>query len=351
MLAKSSPGKPHVVVTGGAGFIGSHLCTRLLETGSRVTILTRHIGTARARQLAEAGAAIVACDLASAAGVPAATTAEIGSVDVFYHLAADVAVSSPTLEAANIDGTRHALALAAAAGADTVVVASSIEAQGPAPADAAPLAETAPCEPVSDYGASKQRAETVATEWGAAHGRPPLVLRIGNVYGPGSPWMLQPSLLALLGATPLGHVWPQLHGRVFQPLYLDDCVEGMVRAVGEGLAGTYNLTGSTPVTLAAYVQQLASLAGLLPQYEALRDTRLAGTGIAPDFAYLLMGPPARTHRAYDDTLLRSAIGDYARWSLARGLAATLAWYHESGALTALLGAVQRHVEEVACTSH
>ena len=95
----------------------------------------------------------------------------------------------------------------------------------------------------------KVSGEQVVTAWGAATGRSTLVLRIGNIYGPGSAWFLQPALLALLGATPIRHAWPLLGGRRFQPLYVDDLIDGLTRAVGRRLTGLYNITGEEPVTI------------------------------------------------------------------------------------------------------
>ena len=352
MPSKTPGSRDHAIVTGGAGFIGSHLSRRLLEAGSRVTILTRHVEAPRALELAGAGARVVACDVSSPERIPDPDT--LGPADVLYHLAADVSVSGPGLWAANVEGTVMALELAAALDVPQVVVASSIEAQGPGADHEIPLREDAPCRPVTDYGVSKARAEAVVAEWTRTHDRPALVLRIGNTYGPGSAWFLQPSLLALLGVTPLRRAWPLLGHRVFQPLYVDDLVEGMQRAASRRLTGCCNATGAQPVTVDGYLEALASLTGL---GAALETTRVplegdvpSAEGLAPDFAYVLMGAPERPHRAYDDAALRVAIGEYQRWSLARGLAATLRWYHDCGALASLLQAVRGQLEGRACTS-
>ncbi len=345
--------KTHVIISGGAGFIGSHLSARLLRGGTRVTILTRHADAPRAVQLAKQGATIIPCDFASSDRIPSLSA--LSSAQVFYHLAADVSVSSPTLWASNVEGTARALALADKLKVPYCVFASSIEAQGLGSDQDIPLGEEAPCRPVSDYGASKARAEDLVARWGRSDDHQALILRIGNIYGPGSAWLLQPSLLALLGAGPLRHAWPLLQHRLFQPLYIDDLVEGILRAVSQRLTGLYNITGEEPVTVGTYLQKLASLTGLTTQFEAIRtppDTQeRPAVALAPDFAYILMGTPDRCHRSYDNAKLRAEIGDYARWSLARGLAATLNWYHTSGALPALTHAIRRRRGAYACMSH
>jgi UDP-glucose 4-epimerase len=332
----------HVIVTGGAGFIGARLSSWLLDRRAEVTILTRHTGSPRAQELAARGAKLVACDLSATGEMPSLPAAR--RPDILIHLAADVAVSSPTLWAANVEGTARALHLAETLDVPYVVFASSIEAQGLGADDEIPLPEDAPCRPVSDYGQSKASAEQVVAAWAAATGRDALVLRIGNIYGPGSAWFLQPSLLALLGATPIRHAWPLLSHRRFQPLYVDDLIDGLMRAVGQRLTGLYNITGEEPVTIAEYFGKLAGLLGLTEALAAIERPMPPGPpvdGLAPDFAYMLMGSPERCHRSYDNGKLRSVIGDYARWSLSRGLAATLQWYDACGAFAALVAALRQ----------
>ncbi len=345
--------KTHVIISGGAGFIGSHLSTRLLKSGARVTILTRHVQAPRAVQLAQQGATVIPCDFSSPDLIPACD--KLPAADVFYHLAADVSVSSPKLWAANVDGTQRALDLTTALKIPYFVFASSIEAQGLGSDQEIPLREEQSCRPVSDYGISKAKAEELVSNWGNASGRRALILRIGNVYGPGSAWFLQPSLMALLGLSPLRHAWSQLQHRVFQPLYIEDLTEGMLRAVGQGLTGLYNITGEEPVTVSGYLHALAGLTGMTDRL-SLIQAPLTGTerpaqGIAPDFAYVLMGTPERCHRSYDNTKLRTKIGSYARWSLSRGLASTLHWHQTSGALPALLQAIRQRQGAASCTSH
>lgn len=342
--------KTHVMISGGAGFVGSHLSRRLLRAGARVTILTRHVHRPAATQLAQEGAVVIPCDLSSSERVPSPD--HLRTADILYHLAADVSVGSPALTAANVEGTRRVLDLVSDLKIPYVVYASSIEAQGLGSVDGIPLREEHPCHPLSDYGVSKARAEELVAQWACASGGQVLTLRIGNVYGPGSAWLLQPFIMALLGLFPLSHVWASLKHRLFQPLYIDDLIDGIVSAAGHRLTGLYNLTGEEPVTVDGY---LCTLAALLQMPERLSQIPAASAaparGIPADIAYLLMGTPERCHRAYDNGKLRSAIGTYARWSLARGLASTLQWFHRSDDWPALLRMAQAHTGESLCMSH
>lgn len=345
--------KTHIIVTGGAGFIGSHLSSRLLSTGARVTILTRRVGAPRAVQLARQGAKVMPCDLSSPVGVP--NPDAFSPAQIFVHLAADVSISNPGLRAANIEGTQRALDLAAALNVPYFVHASSIEAQGPGSDQEVPLSEEAPCRPVSDYGVSKVEAEGLVLNWRKPPNRHGLILRIGNIYGPGSAWFLHPCLMALIGVTPIRHIWPLLQHRTFQPLYIDDLIEGIMRAAARQLDGVYNITGEERVSIGAYLQKLADLTGLSEQLARIQTppdgSEPAALPIAPDFAYALMGHPEQCHRVYDNSKLRTQIGEYARWSLVRGLAATLHWYQASGALPALLNVIRLQQGTRSCASH
>lgn len=346
-----NPIKPlrHVIITGGAGFIGSQLSDRLIKGKTRVTILTRNPSAPRAAALAQQGCKVVACDLTDEQRIPRPDS--LDPADALFHFAADVSVSSPTLRAANVDGSSRALALADALAIPYVVYASSIEAQGLGSDHEIPLREEMPCRPVSDYGQSKVQAEELVSKWGSLPGHRALVLRIGNIYGPGSAWFLHPSLLALLGATPIRTIWTKLRHRLFQPLFIDDLVEGIWRAVDRRLVGTYNMTGEEQVTIEGYLATLARLTQLTDRVQLMRTPvapSVRSRSIAPDFAYVLMGTEERCHRSYDNSRLRAEIGPYARWSLSRGLAATLKWYDTSGQLPALLASLRRQPGAMTC---
>jgi UDP-glucose 4-epimerase len=320
--------RPHIVITGGAGFIGGHLSAAFLAKGVQVTILTRQTESARAQLLARQGARVIPCDLSRPEGVQCANDLPHGARVI--HLAADVSVNGPGLWTANVEGTKRVLELARTIEAAHVTVASSIEAMGLGSDAEGLLGEDAPRRPVSQYGMSKARAEEIALEWRSPSGKPALILRIGNIYGPGSAWLLEPALAALLNRETVRHAWPQLRGRRLQPLYVADLVNGMTRAIDQDLTGLYHITGDEAATLQDYVEKLARLLGLAGELNALHESPTGSPAgsrpLAPDFAYVLMGDPAHPHRCYDNGKLRRAIGPYVRWSLSRGLASTLQWY-------------------------
>lgn len=118
----------HGIITGGAGFIGSQISARLLKEKTPVIILTRNVSAPRAVALAQQGCKVVACDIADANRIPRPEM--LDPADALFHFAAEVSVSSPTLRAANVDGTSRALDLANQLAISYVVSASSIEAEG-----------------------------------------------------------------------------------------------------------------------------------------------------------------------------------------------------------------------------
>jgi UDP-glucose 4-epimerase len=337
--------KTHVLVTGGAGFLGQRLAGALLAAGARVTVLTRNPGRPAAQDLRRRGATLVGCDVASLDPGDLARAAD--GPTILCHFAADVSVAGAGLRATNVDGTRRLLDAAATLDVPYVVAASSIEAQGPGSSAEVPLAEDAPARPVTPYGESKLEAEQVVRDWSQATGRPAAVLRIGNVYGPGSPWLLRASIAALVGAAPLAGTYRALAERELQPLYVDDLVRAVVRVLEARPAGLFNVAGEERVTLAKYLRTLARLVGLDQQLAAIVEAALPGEraepGLDPDLAYFLIGRSDQPHRVYDSGRIRDVIGRYTRWALDRGLASTLAWAWASG----LLG--PREGGAIACT--
>ena len=166
-----------VLVTGGHGFVGSHLVERLLDGGVEVRLLYRHAGWPQVH--AGRDLEIVRGDLRDAA----ARRAAVEGVDEVFHLAALTrARTRRHMLETNAAATEALLEAAADAGvAGRFVLVSSLAAAGPAPA-AAPLHEAEPPRPVSWYGESKAAAERACARYAAR--LPITVVRPPAVYGP-----------------------------------------------------------------------------------------------------------------------------------------------------------------------
>jgi UDP-glucose 4-epimerase len=182
---------PIVVVTGGAGFIGSHAVDHFLEHGHRVVVLD-DFSTGKRGNLAQwAGEPrlhVEICDVAHGLFAPlAAITRAHGPVERIIHLAARVSVvaslASPVTDMqVNYGGTLHALEYARATGVPKVVLASSAAVYGDVAA--LPVAEDAPCRPIAPYGIHKLASEQALDCYAAVHNVATTALRFFNVYGP-----------------------------------------------------------------------------------------------------------------------------------------------------------------------
>src|SRR5688500_10406453 len=163
------------VVTGGAGFIGSHVVDALVARGDEVTVVD-DLSTGHRENVNEA-ATLVVHDVQEPFEVEA---------DVVYHLAAQADVGTsmkrPGFDAAvNVVGTVTALEAARAAGAGLGFTSTGGAIYGDVerPAD-----EDAERRPLSAYGIAKLAAEAYVEGWNRIHGSGHVVLRLANVYGP-----------------------------------------------------------------------------------------------------------------------------------------------------------------------
>ena len=171
------------LVTGGAGFLGSHLVDALLEAGQRVVVLD-NLRRGRLEHLRDCDALSVQIDDVRDYGAVVRATE---GVEVVYHLAAQSNVIGAGLDldysfTTNVLGTFNVLKAAAEVGARRVVFASSREVYGE-PARL-PVHESAALAPKNAYGASKLAAEAYCRVWQQTTGVDCVVLRFVNLYGP-----------------------------------------------------------------------------------------------------------------------------------------------------------------------
>lgn len=176
------------LVTGGAGFIGSHLCELLLNAGHQVIALD-NLATGRKSNLATFADRKTFKFLERDIRDSGALTDAFAGIDWVFHLAglADIVPSIESPERyfhANATGTLNVLEAARGAGVKRLVYAASSSCYGIP--DAYPTSETSPIAPQYPYALSKYLGEQLVMHWCQVYGLPALSLRLFNVYGPRS---------------------------------------------------------------------------------------------------------------------------------------------------------------------
>src|SRR5262245_45010795 len=223
-----------VLVTGGAGFIGSHLVDALVARGDDVVALD-DLSTGR-RELVNPAATLVEHDIRQ----PFETDAEL-----VFHLAAQADVGTsmerPGFDAqVNVVGTVNVLEAVRASGAHLVFVSTGGAIYGDVDG---PATEDAPLLPVSAYGLAKRSAEVYVDGWNRIFGTGYVVLRLANVYGPRQSSALEGGVIAiflerLAGGEPTAIFGDGTFTRDF--VHVDDIVRSLLLA-GEHRGGVYNV--------------------------------------------------------------------------------------------------------------
>jgi CDP-glucose 4,6-dehydratase len=309
------------LVTGGHGFVASHLARALLERGDSVTVLDLAPPPISGLDLQGVSPEVelVEADLRDARRVGA--TVEASEFDVVFHLAAQTLVGpamadpAATFEA-NVRGTWTLLEACRKADVPAVVVASSDKAYGPS--EELPYREEMPLRPASPYEASKAAADAIALSYHPAYGLPVAVTRFANIYGGGD--LNFSRLIPETVAAILDGRRPQIRSdgspeRDF--LYVDDAVaaylaiEHAVGAGGPAAGEAFNAGGERPHSVAVVLETIAAVSG------SGLDPELHGTG----------NPAGEIDRQYvDSTKLRSLTAWRPEVELDEGLARTIEWY-------------------------
>jgi nucleoside-diphosphate-sugar epimerase len=174
----------HILVTGGAGFIGSHLVHWLLEQGHHIRVLD-NLSSGRRDMLGPALNSIefIEGDIRDMAAVQSAMT----DIELVFHLAALVSVVESIeyplrAQDVNATGTLHILEHARRAGVRRVVQASSCAIYGNT--ERLPVGEAEPPDPLSPYAVTKLAAERLGTMYAHLYSTETVALRFFNVYGP-----------------------------------------------------------------------------------------------------------------------------------------------------------------------
>lgn len=315
-----APSSPSLLVTGGAGFIGSHLAATLITAGHAVRIID-NLSTGSKDNL-PAGVEFIEGDLAD----PSAVTQAVEGIEVIFHQAAlgsvPRSIADPiATERANVQGSIELLEAARKAGVRRVIAASSSSIYGGS--DVRPISEAAVPNPRSPYALSKHAMEGYLRIYAEIHGLETIVLRYFNVFGPRQAadshyaavfprW----SQAIVAGESPViygdGH-----QSRDFT--FVDDVVRANLAtlAADPGICDgrAYNVAGGSEYSLLEVVAMFE---------------RIVGHSLDPDHQ------PGRTgdvrHSAADISSAAADLGWTPQVDLESGLRAYLAWYttHAAG---------------------
>ncbi|MBO0823725.1 MAG: NAD-dependent epimerase/dehydratase family protein, partial [Actinobacteria bacterium] len=252
-----------VLVTGGAGFIGSHLVDALLARGDEVAVVD-DMSTGRPGRVA-AGAAVHKLSVADAAAVAAATE-EFGP-QLICHLAAQVdvraSVSNPADDAlVNVVGTVNVLEAARAVGAQVILGSTGALIYGrdapiPSMEDVLPL-------PESPYGVAKHSAEQYIELYNRLHGTSHVVLRFANVYGPRQDPAGQVGVVSIFCAQALAGQPSVIYGDGTQTrdfVYVSDAVNAYLAASDRGRPGTWNIGSGVEVRILELARVVGEVVG------------------------------------------------------------------------------------------
>jgi UDP-glucose 4-epimerase len=295
-----------VLVTGGAGFIGSHLVDRLVARGDRVTVLDDLSGGSAAN--VAPGAELLRLDLESAEARDAVTALAPTAI---VHCAAQASVpgsfADPVRDArSNIVGSLRLVDAARAAGTGRFVYITTGGALFGRPMTA-PWRETDPIDPISPYGISKS---TVETYLGVLPPAPVTsVLRLANVYGPRQGASGEAGVVAVFLDQMTRGLPVVIHGDGEQTrdlVYVGDVVDAVEAVLATDDGGVYNVGTGIGTSVNALFRELARLTG----YEA-----------EPAYGAPRIGDIR--HSALDVGRARAALGWAAVTSLEQGLRATL----------------------------
>jgi UDP-glucose 4-epimerase len=303
-----------VLVTGGAGFIGSHAVDRLLADGHEVHIVD-NLSTGR-RANVHARARLHVCDIRSPrlGGV-----FEAARPDTVVHVAAQASVArsvaDPVHDAGvNVVGTLAVLEACRRAAVRRVVYTST---GGAAYGDTQvmPTPEDHPLRPASPYGVSKLAAERTLECWAGLSGGSALTLRFANVYGPRQDPAGEAGVVAIFASRLLAGAACRVNGDGAQTrdyVFVEDVTDALARAVAyPDVAGIVNIATGVATSVNDIYGRLA---------------RLAGVTRPPEFGPARAGE--QRHSVLDPARAAAWLGWTPATPLDDGLAKTLAWFRK-----------------------
>jgi UDP-glucose 4-epimerase len=304
------------LVTGGAGFIGSHLVDRLVDAGHDVVVLD-NLSTGKTKNLSRSlrrpNLEVVRADIRN---IHRPLVKRLGRVDAVCHFAAATSVEQSVKDpmfttGVNVVGTMNVLEVAKALKAERTVFASSAAVYGTP--EAFPTSETSSLWPISPYGASKAASEHYLAAFEANHGVEAISLRLFNVYGPRQTTGQYAGVISIFARRSLQGKPVQIYGDGSQTrdfIFISDVVNAVVSTLEKNFKGrVFNIASGQETT----ILQLAT-----------NVTEITRTGSRLEFHPSRSGDIIRS--VADVSRARKELGFAAKTTLMDGLSATIEWF-------------------------
>jgi nucleoside-diphosphate-sugar epimerase len=326
-------GSENVLVTGGTGFVGSHLTEALLQAGYSVTCLVRD--PSRLRWLKGVDVPIVQGDCS----LPETLHSAVENVSVVFHAAGlTKATHAREYYEVNHIGTRNILEACARlhGGIRKFILISSLAAAGPSLHGIPVRAGDAP-RPVSDYGRSKLLAEEETLR--RSNDLSVIILRPSAVYGPRDRDMFELFRWASKGLT------LEISGgeRFIAPCYVEDLVSALLLAAKKEVpsGSIYFVSEGRAYSWSEFRESLLLSGGVKARNIKVPYALAYFIGLMSELGSMFTGTPALTNRQKireavqkywigDLTPIRKDLGFKAQYPLAAGLRATWTWYRKNG---------------------
>ena len=301
-----------ILVTGGCGFIGSHLTRELLSLGKEVTVFD-NLSCGTEADLAER-VKLIHGDIRN----PDDVTAALKGMDLVFHLAANangsVSVNDPRFDfQVNALGTVNVLAAAVKAEVKKMVYISAAAVYGNP--RTFPLKEDDPTEPFMPYGGSKLSSEVEAKVFHRTYGLPVVIARPMAVYGPGeNPELAMVEISRYLRWHLNGeaiHIVGDPDGKTRDFVHVSDIVQGMLLLAERGIPGeAYNVASGTEVSMRELAEIIGQVTGTPATIDAITSITQDTYRFVADISKIkVLGYEPKTPLAEGVRQLAQALGD------------------------------------------
>lgn len=290
-----------VLVTGGAGFIGSHLVDRLLSLRYEVTVVDdfsvgKGSNLESAKSYGEA-LEVVKCDITDTC---LRAVIDASSPKYVFHLAAQAdvrkSIADPIYDAkVNLLGSINVIQSAISAGAERLIYAASGGTiYGEPPEDELPIVETTPHSPLSYYGVSKKAVVDYLRAQRAIGGLDYVALALANVYGPRQDPHGESGVVSIFAGNLCNGHDCVIYGDGRQTrdfVHVDDVVEAFVRAIDRGSEEVINISSGQETSVNELYLETSKLANsdLKPTYKDPRKGEVLRSCLSNEKARLVLG--------------------------------------------------------------